>query len=633
MSRPYSDKIGVDHLSRKAYIYVRQSTPEQVRKNRESTLRQYDLQRRALELGWPQELIGVIDEDQAQSGADAQRANFQWLMAEVGRGQVGAVFSLGASRLARNNSVWHRLLEVCALTYTLVIDEQTVYDPRDFNDRLLLGLQGLFSEAELHFLRDRLLKGRDQKARRGELRILLPTGLVYDDQGQVVWDSHEQVREAVLLFFRQFEQLRSLMGVVRYFYEHGLRFPTRWGGGDPSGALVWVPLSRQRGQKMLHNPAYAGAYAYGRTRCQQEHQLDGSLVVREKCLPREEWEVLIREAWPGYISWEQYEANQTILAANAPHREGRGGPGPLRAGPALLVGLVRCGVCGQRMRVRYGSHGFSYTCSYAQTKFGAPECQTIPNGSTVDAAVTQVLLAALTPVQVQLSLALLEELEQQAALAERQWELRLEQARYEAERARRQHNLVEPEYRLVARTLESVWEEKLQALTHLEQEYEQYRQRIPVHLSAAQRAAVEALSQDLPRIWAAETTTADERKQIVRLLLKEITLTLEEQRVIVTLHWQTDAVTSWCTPLREHRTRQKQTSSEVITLVQKMAAHHTDAQMAEILNARGYRTARGYPFTAERIADLRRRYAIGKVPESAGSSRHDEPNLGLRGAL
>jgi DNA invertase Pin-like site-specific DNA recombinase len=620
MSRPHADKVRVDHLRRKAYIYVRQSTLQQVRQNRESTLRQYDLQRRALELGWPKELIQVIDEDQGQSGADAQRSGFQWLAAEIGLGRVGGILSLGASRLARNNSAWHRLLELCGLTHTLIIDEQAVYDPRDFNDRMLLGLQGLFGEAELYFLRDRLLRGRDQKAARGELRITLPTGLVYDAQGQIMLDPDEQVREAVAFFFRQFERLQSLMGVIRYFHDHGLRFPTRRGGGDPEGELAWVPLSRQRGQKILHNPAYAGAYAYGRTCSRREQRLDGSWVQRQVRLPPEEWTVLIRDAFPGYISWEQYQANLAVLAANAPRRKERGGPGPLRSGAALLVGLVHCGLCGQRMRVRYGSHGFSYACNYAQAKFGAPPCQTVSSGSAVDAAVAQALLAALTPAQVDISLAVLEELEQQAALVERQWTLRLEQARYEAERARRQYNLVEPEHRLVARTLESAWEEKLRALASSEQEYEQYRQQPPLRLDTAQRAAVEALSRDLPRVWAAETTTTEERKQIVRLLLKEVILTRQERQVEVTLHWQTDATTSLSVPSRKSRKRRTQTSPEVIALVQEMAAQHTDADIAEILNARGYRSARGHSFTAARVADLRRRYAIGKVRKSTGSS-------------
>ena len=620
MSRPQADKVRVDHLHRKAYIYVRQSTLQQVRQNRESTLRQYNLQHRALELGWSSAMIEVIDDDQGQSGADGQRAGFQWLVAEVGMGRVGGVFSLGASRLARNNSAWHRLLELCALSHTLIIDEQAVYDPRAFNDRMLLGLQGLFGEAELHLIRERLLKGRDQKAARGELRITLPTGLVYDEQGQVVLDPDERVREGVAFFFRQFERLQSLMGVVRSFHDHGLRIPTRHDGGDSTGELIWVPLSRQRGQKMLHNPAYAGAYAYGRTRRRREQRLDGSWVQREVRLPIEEWAVLIRDAFPGYISWEQYEINQAILAANAPRRKGRDGPGPVRRGAALLTGLARCGVCGQRLRVRYGGHSFSYVCTYARAKFGAPSCQTVPRGALVDAAVAQTLLVALTPAQIRISLAVLEELAQQAAQVERQWALRLEQARYEVQRTQRQYHLVEPENRLVARTLEAAWEEKLRALAGLEQAYEQYRQQTPLHLDAAQRAAIEALSQDLPRVWAAETTTAEERKQIVRLLLKEVTLTRQEQQVAVKLHWQTGAVTSLCVSLRKNKTRRKQTSPEVLSLVRERAIQHTDAQIAETLNARGYRTAHGLLFTAERVADLRRRYTIGKVPEPIGSS-------------
>jgi DNA invertase Pin-like site-specific DNA recombinase/uncharacterized protein YndB with AHSA1/START domain len=619
MSHLYADKVRVDHLRRKAYIYIRQSTLQQVRRNQESTLRQYDLQRRAMELGWPQDLIEVVDDDQGQSGTDAQRAGFQRLVAEVGLGQAGGVFSLDASRLARNNSAWHRVLELCALTHTLIIDEQTIYDPREFNDRMILGLQGLFGEAELHFLHHRLLKGRDKKAARGDLRIALPTGLVYDAQGQVVMDPDERVREAIAFFFHQFERLQSLMAVVRYFHDQGLHFPTRRGGGDPNEELVWVPLSRQRGQKVLHNPAYAGAYAYGRTRRRREQRLDGSWIRREVRLPVTEWQVFIRNAFPGYISWEQYEANQAILAANAPQRGGRDGPGPLRSGRALLVGLVRCGVCGQRMRVRYGSHGFSYACTYARAKFGGPRCQTVPRGAVVDEAVVQALWAALTPAQMRISLAVLEELEQQAARVDRQWALRLEQARYEAERAQRQYHLVEPEHRLVARTLETAWEEKLRVLAHLEWEYEHRRQHPPLRVNAAQRAAIQALSQDLPRVWAAETTTPEERKQIVRLLLKEVTLTRHEVEVEVTLHWQTDTATSLCVPLSSRRERRHQTSPEVIALVRELALSHTDAETAELLNAREHRTARGHSFTAQRVADLRRQYAIGKVRQPANS--------------
>jgi len=619
MSRPHADEIRIDHLSKRAYIYVRQSTLQQVRRNRESTLRQYDLQQRALELGWSGELIEVIDDDLGQSGTDAQRSGFQHLVAEVGMGRVGGVFSLGASRLARNNAAWHRLLELCAMTHTLIIDEQAIYNPRDFNDRLLLGLQGLFGEAELHILRDRLLKGRERKAARGELRITLPTGYVYDDQRNIVQDPDEQVREAIVFFFRQYEQLQSLMGVVRYFNEHGLRFPTRRGKGDREGEVVWVPLCRQRGQKILHNPTYAGAYAYGRTRSRRERQPDGGWVKHEVRLSPQEWSVLIRDHFPGYISWEQYEANQITLAANAPCRTDRRGPGPVRSGAALLVGVVRCGLCGKRMRVRYGSHGFSYVCTYARDKYGASSCQRIPNGSAVDDAIAQALLAALTPAQVRISLAVLEELEQQAAQIEQQWKLRLEQARYQAERARRQYNLVEPEHRLVARTLEAAWDEKLRALTHLEQEYERHRQRSSLRLESSQRAAIEALSEDLPRVWAADTTRNEERKQIVRLLLEKVTLKREEREVLVTLHWQTEAMTSLSVPLWRKRKRCRQTSPQVIGLMREMAVNHTDAETAEALNAKGHPSARGFSFTAERVAYLRRRYGIGEEHKRANS--------------
>ena len=455
LARPIPPKIRPDHLERPALIYVRQSTLFQVRENTASTARQYDLVQRARDLGWACEQITVIDQDQGHSGAStAGRDGFQFLIAEVGLGRAGAVLSLEVSRLARSCSDWYRLLEICALTDTLVIDEEGVYDPGQYNDRLLLGFKGTMSEAELHWLRSRLLGGKLEKAHHGDLRFRPPAGLVLDPGGQVVLDPDEEVQHAVRLVFSVFDQRGSALGVVKHFTEHHLRFPNRLWGKRSDGELLWGALTHSRVLEVLHNPAYAGTYVYGRTQT-RTRTLPGEaprVKGRTRQVAREAWPIVLHAAHPGYITWEQFLHNQQRLDDNRTFRpeERRGA---VREGAALLQGIVLCGRCGRRMGVRYVLNGTtpSYDCNEVHVRRAGPTCQSM-RGDGIDAAVAGGLLEAMQPAQLEVSLATLEHIEAQARQIERQWQLRLERAQYEADVAQRRFLNVEPENRLVART-------------------------------------------------------------------------------------------------------------------------------------------------------------------------------------
>lgn len=417
LSRSLAAKIRPDHLDRLAVIYVRQSTLFQVHENTGSTIRQYDLVKRAQDLGWTPGSHQVIDQDQGQSGSSALgRDGFQWLVAEVGLGHVGAVLSLEVSRLARSCSDWYRLLEICALSDTLVIDDEGIYDPGAYNDRLLLGFKGNMSEAELHWLHQRLQGGKLAKAEQGQLRFRLPCGLVYDPVGKVVFDPDEAVQEAVRLVFSLFETFESGLAVVSYFAEHHLRFPTRTWGGTQTEELTWGPLTHGRVLSVLHSPAYAGAYVYGRTQFRRR-TLPGEeprVKGRTRQVKQEDWPIVLLDAHPGYISWEQFRHNQHLLDDNRTYRaqERRG---VVREGTALLQGIVLCGSCGRRMSIRYQGDGsrLVYECNQAHTQLAVKVCQTI-RGERIDQAVAQCLLEAIQPAHLEVALSAHDQIEQRA---------------------------------------------------------------------------------------------------------------------------------------------------------------------------------------------------------------------------
>src|SRR5262245_10110603 len=503
-------KIRPDHLDRQALIYNRQSTIVQVLDHTGSTTRQYDLAVRALALGWPQEHIRVIDQDQGHSGASAVGRNgFQLLVAEVGLKDAGAVLCLEASRLARSCRDWYHLLEICALTDTLVIDEEGIYDPGQYNDRLLLGFKGAMSEAELHWLRQRLLGGKLAKAEQGALCFRLPTGLIYDPAGMIVLDPDQEVRGAVQLVFDLFAQSRSALAVVIHFKTHQLHFPTRLAQRSRAGELVWSSLSHGRVLYILHDPCYAGAYVYGRTRTRTQ-LLPGEaprIKGRTRQIKLDQWPIVLLDHHPAYISWEQYRNNKHQLDDNRTWRpEDR--RGAVREGAALLQGIVLCGRCGRRMSVRYLQDGITplYECNQAHTQHAAPTCQTM-RGDMIDAAVTQRFLEAIHPAQLDVSLAALDQIEARAQQLERQWHLRRERAQYEIDLARRRYSAVEPENRLVARSLEREWNEKLAHLEQLEREYTAWSTHTIRPVSPEERQRILALAQDVPAVWHAPTTT------------------------------------------------------------------------------------------------------------------------------
>jgi DNA invertase Pin-like site-specific DNA recombinase len=536
MPRPaITDKIQGRHRDRLAVVYIRQSTLQQVGRHPESTRLQYALAERAQQLGWARERIVVIDDDLGRSGSSAEaRPGFQRLVAEVGLGHVGLVLGVEMSRLARSCRDWHQLLEICALFDTLIADSDGVLDPAAYNDRLLLGLKGTMSEAELHILKSRMHAGRQAKAERGALFFNLPRGYVRRPSGEVALDPDAQVQAVIRLVFALFEQRRTINGVLVYLAAHDIQLPYRLRGGPAKGELVWRHPNRYTLKEMLTNPAYAGAYVYGRRVIDPRRQRPGhpgsGRIKRESG-----GMVLLRDRWPAYISWEDHARNCAQVTANRAQHAG-----VPRGGPSLLAGLLVCGRCGRRMVTLYpqGGRCLRYACSREAVNYGGAACQSF-SGRCLDALVGALIVQALSPAAVVASLQLAEDVELERTALQRQWRQRLERARYEAERARRQFDAVEPENRLVARTLERQWEQALADELRLQAEHERFIASQPLPLTAAELATIHQLTEDIPALWHAPTTTACDRQAIARLLLERVVATVEgaSERVAVTCHW------------------------------------------------------------------------------------------------
>jgi DNA invertase Pin-like site-specific DNA recombinase len=605
-----SNKVTAEHLRRLAYLYVRQSTLRQVHENRESTARQYDLKRRAQVLGWAADQIVVIDEDLGLSGATADNRNgFQRLVAEVGLGRVGLVMGLEVSRLARSSTDWHRLLEICALADTLILDEDGIYDPGHFNDRLLLGLKGTMSEAELHLLRARLLGGQLNKARRGDLWMKPPIGFVYDSSGRVVFDPDQQVQRGVRLLFETFRQTGSALRVVHHFKTEGVLWPRRITSGVRAGELFFGPLEHSRVLGILHNPRYTGAFVYGRTR-QRKVIIAGQLRYRR--LKREEWSVFLPNMHPGYISWEEFESNQTKLLANANGYGEDRRKSPPREGAALLQGLVICGVCGLRMTVRYHTnHGHlipEYVCQRRGIQTAEPICQHLPGGQ-IDQAVTEFVLKAVNPASLDVALEVFEELRARQAEVDRLRRAQVERAREEAELAQRQYLLARPENRLVVDNLERQWNEKLTSLSQAEEEYSRLSKSQPSALTDEDRDRVHALASDLQRVWNDPRTPARDRKRMLRLLIEDVTL-VKNHEIHIHIRWKAGATTSMERPLPLSAPDLVRTPADIVELVRVLATEQTDAQIARTLNARSLRTGRKHSFTRLIVRHIRNAYDI-----------------------
>ncbi len=608
MSLEVADKVSADHLRRAAYLYVRQSTLRQVVENTTSTQRQYGLRQRALALGWPATQIVVIDDDLGRSGASAEgREGFQRLVADVGMGKAGIVLGLEVSRLARNNADWHRLLEICALTETLILDEDGLYDPCAFNDRLLLGLKGQMSEAELHLLRARLRGGVLSKARRGELACPLPVGFVYDPAGKVVFDPDVGVQQAIRHLFATFARTGSARATVKAFTAEGLSFPVRVRTGPNKGTLAWTPLRHHRVLQILHNPRYAGAFVFGRRK--QRKTADGT--VRCQLQPRDQWLALIPNAHVGYISWHEFEANQIRLAEGAKaHGEDRRASPP-REGPALLQGVVVCGRCGDRMTVRYHARSDivlpTYVCQRKGIQTATPTCQSIP-GEAIDRAIGALLLQSVTPLALEVALTVQAELEARADEADQLRRADVERARHAAEVARRRYLAVDPDNRLVAATLEADWNDALRQLTAAAEDYENHRATAAM-LSHEQRTKIAALAADFPALWSDPRTPQRERKRMVRLLLDDVTL-VKRDDISMHVRFKGGQTTSLTLPAPLAAPDLRRTPPHVIAEIDRLLDYHTDVGVATALNHAGVVSGTGQPFNACIVRHIRRDHAL-----------------------
>ena len=599
-------KVAASHLSRDAYLYVRQSTQRQVFEHGESTRRQYALRERAVALGWPSDSIVVIDSDLGLSGADRDREGFQHLVAEVGMGRAGIVLGLEVSRLARNSTDWHRLLEICALSETLILDEDGVYDPVDFNDRLLLGLKGTMSEAELHMMRARLHGGTLNAARRGELKIPLPVGLVYDPLGQVVLEPDPQVQHSLRLLFDTFTRTGSARATVKHFNKENLLFPHRLNAGPRKGELHWKPLKYGRVLEVLHNPRYAGAFAFGRTR--RRRRPGGG--IESMTVAREEWTALLRDAHPGYITWERFEENERQLRDNAPAC-GSERRGPPREGPALLQGLAFCGVCGRSMAVRYRSRKKGlipyYMCSRGGIETASSWCQTI-SGAAIDRAIGKLLVELMTPLTLEVALKVQDELAARATEADLWRTQRVQRAREEVNLARQRFMQTHPDNRLVADVLEAEWNAKLRALDAAQRELERSRTEPGEGLDEGQRRRILGLASDFPRLWNDPATPHRERKRMARLLIEDVTVTKATRSLGVRLRGGATRQITWVPD--PHSSEIYKTSEKVIAEIDTLLNDHTDGEIAEILNKRGYRSGYGHAFTPKKVFELRNNHAL-----------------------
>jgi DNA invertase Pin-like site-specific DNA recombinase len=533
-----SVKVKPHHLDRLALVYVRQSSPQQILHNRESTARQYAFQQRAIQLGWSPQSILVMDDDQAHSATTADaRHDFQELLAQVAQDRVGIILGLETSRLSRRGKDWHQLLEVCAIFQTLLGDHDGVYDLNDYNDRLLLGIKGTINEAELHMMRSRLYEAMLNKARRGEAFGHPPIGYVKCPEGGFALDPDEQAQGVVRLLFEQFERQGTVCALLRYLVEHDIRIPVRPHAGEQRGELQWHRPNRVTLLSLLKHPIYAGFYRWGHRAVDSRKKKPGQRQSGRTCRPPRECLVLLPGRCPAYISEEQFWANQERLSANRAHVASRGAA---RHGPSLLGGLLVCGRCGYRLAVNYNNAGYGlrYACSHAHLLYAEPQCQSL-SGTALDAFVSELVLTVLQPAALELHLAAAADIERQRQQLHQHWQQQLERAHYNAERAARQYAAVEPDNRLVARELERRWEESLREQQRLQQEYDCFCAAQPARLSPREQEQIRALAQDIPELWSAESTTAQDRQRLVRILIERIVVTVQGQseQVEVAIHW------------------------------------------------------------------------------------------------
>jgi DNA invertase Pin-like site-specific DNA recombinase len=624
-----SDKITDEHLSRRAIVYVRQSTQQQVLEHRESTARQYALAERAVALGWPRATVEVIDEDQGRSGSSAEgRSGFGRLLAEVSSDRVGLILGLEMSRLARSCKDWHALLELCAIYRTLLADADGLYDPSNYNDRLLLGLKGTMSEAELHILKSRLQQGMWNKAERGEVINHAPIGYVRTLAGDFVIDPDEQAQAVVRLIFEQFTRRGSVNGLLKWLVRHDVKLPVRPHFGVNRGELEWRRPNRATLLNLLHHPIYAGAYRWGHREVDPRKKVPGRPTTGRTLNAHDRCRVLIHDRFAAYITWDQFETNQQKLAENRTLGNLLSAP---RHGPSVLAGLVVCGRCGHRMLVGYSNASsqrtLRYSCQREAIDYGADACQSL-SGAVLESFVVERLLHAVSPASLELSLAAAADIEHERNALDEHWQQRLARSRYEVEQARRQYAAVDPEHRLVARELERRWEEALRADEQLQADYGRFTWDCPKHLSIQERGQILALAKDLPALWRSPSTTPEDRQTIARLLLEQVTVTVEgdTDRVEVELRWAGGFVSRHALSRPVQTYEQLSNYGELVERIEALrAAGKTLSEVAKSLNQEGFHPPkRSRRFTKEMVGRFLRESAVrkGALPQSAARSHH-----------
>lgn len=608
-------KIQPFHQERWAYVYLRQSTMFQVFHHQESTNRQYALRDKALAYGWPVGHIKILDADLGKSGAQGNyRQDFKSLVADVSMGKVGAIFVLEASRLSRCSSDWNRLVELCALTHTLLIDEDGIYAPHLFNDQLLLGLKGTMSQAELHLLKARLHGGKINKAKRGELRFLLPIGYCYLGE-ETIFDEDAQIRSVIQLVFSSFARTQSVYGVVQHFGKNNIDFPKRAYGGHWKGKVIWGRLTYSRALTLLKHPFYAGVYTYGRYKNTKKISPEGHVQNVQKKMPRESWEVMLKNHHPAYISWERYEKNLLILAKNQTNTPAHLTPSPVREGSMLLQGVLLCGKCGRRISVRYKGNGGkypTYECNWRKKEgFTGNACISI-RSDWIDKKVEDRLLQVLSPEKVNIAMIALQELEERNAALDRHWELKIQRASFQASLAERRYEEVDPANRLVALNLEKKWEDALSKLATIQEEYEQYKLKKAYPFTEERKNELLTLAKDIPQLWH-HTRNMQDKKRIVRLLINDITVTKDSlsHDWLLQLRWQGGATeTLKVTPLPKIYDR-KRYPGDLIEKVKSLAMEIShDVEIAQILNEQNFKSATKKPFTKAMIQWIRHKYHI-----------------------
>ncbi len=629
-----SDKITDEQLRRMAIVYVRQSTRQQVLEHRESTARQYALADRAVALGWPTAAVEVIDEDQGHSGSSAEgRSGFQRLLAEVSSDRVGLILGLEMSRLARSCKDWHALLEVCSIYRTLLADADGLYDPSQYNDRLLLGLKGTMSEAELHILKSRLQQGMWNKAQRGEVINHAPIGYVRslsarDGGGDFVIDPDEQVQSVVRLIFEQFTRRGSINGLLKWLVRNDVKLPVRPHFGPNRGELEWRRPNRVTLLNMLHHPIYAGAYRWGHREIDPRKKIAGRPTTGRTLNSHDACRVLIQDRFAAYISWEQFETNQETLRENSSLGKLLAAP---RHGPSVLAGLLVCGRCGYRMMVGYNNvdaqKTLRYSCQRDAIDYGQEVCQSL-SGAVLETFVVERLLGAVAPASLELSLAATADAERERKQLDDHWQQRLTRSRYEVEQARRQYAAVDPDHRLVARELERRWDEALRADEQLQADYARFQQDSPTQLSPQQHQQILSLAEDLPALWHADSTTPEDRQTIARLLLEQVTVAVEgnTDRVDVELRWAGGFVSRHTLSRPVQTYEQLSNYEELLARVEVLRAQRkTLSEIAAALNAEGFHPPkRTSQFTKGILSGLlrERRASAGALPSNGAAQQY-----------